>query len=262
MAEWSPEEYDAALDSYLDLQEAVLAGRRLVKKELYRELHQRFPRRSEKSFERRFQNISSFLDQMGLTWVPGLVPLPNFSVTEMGASWKRVTGRRGMPAAVPEEPAPVGEVFAVKPAPRRVEPDVLSVTVPQWEAILEARNRNGQAGEQFVVDEERKRLADMGLQGAEGRVRHVSATYPTSPFDVLSAFDHGADMHIEVKTTAGPAKTAFYMSAAEYDFAQANDDSWRLYRVHGIGLAPRITVFDFGDLTTMNTVPAVTRFWP
>ena len=54
---WSDEELEAAVRSYLEMKDKDLKGIKFSKVEYYRELSKKFGR-SEKSFEYRMQNIS------------------------------------------------------------------------------------------------------------------------------------------------------------------------------------------------------------
>ena len=74
--DWTPAELKAAVDAYLDMQRNARMGLPMVKKQYYRDLHQRFGR-TEKSYEYRMQNISYVFSLMGREWLPGLKPAKN-----------------------------------------------------------------------------------------------------------------------------------------------------------------------------------------
>jgi hypothetical protein len=50
--------------------------------------------------------------------------------------------------------------------------------------------------------------------------------------DVLSFNKDGTVKYIEVKTTQGPAETAFFMSARELAFARQHAERYFLYRIY------------------------------
>lgn len=75
-AGWSDEELAASLTAYREMQRKDAEGIGYMKKQVYRDLAQRFGR-SEKSYEFRMQNISSVLDELGMPWIDGLKPKQN-----------------------------------------------------------------------------------------------------------------------------------------------------------------------------------------
>lgn len=71
--DWTDEELRASVEAYRHMQGLERLGRTGFKKDVYRELANRFAR-TEKSFEFRMQNISAVLALMGRGWLPGLKP--------------------------------------------------------------------------------------------------------------------------------------------------------------------------------------------
>jgi hypothetical protein len=55
--------------------------------------------------------------------------------------------------------------------------------------------------------------------------------YDIKSFDPVT----GEEIHIEVKTTSGPAETPFHMSASEVEYAKARSVKYKLYRVYLYG---------------------------
>lgn len=98
-----------------------------------------------------------------------------------------------------------------------------SMTPAAFRALQQTWERNGQMGEQFVVQRERDRLIAAGRPDLAARVRHVSESDPTSPYDILSfegtSPDQEAERYIEVKATSGVGME-FEMSEAEWLFAE------------------------------------------
>ncbi|MCO4862858.1 HNH endonuclease [Cupriavidus sp. WGlv3] len=70
---WSDAELAASVGAYKKMAQSYLAGQRVNKSAIYRELEGQFGR-SAKAFERRMQNISAVLRDLGSGWVPGLMP--------------------------------------------------------------------------------------------------------------------------------------------------------------------------------------------
>ena len=76
---WSIEELEASVKSYLEMRQKDLEGKKYKKKEYYQRLSTEFSR-TEKSFEYRMQNISYVFSLMGRDWVKGLKPAKNVGV--------------------------------------------------------------------------------------------------------------------------------------------------------------------------------------
>lgn len=73
---WSKEELEASVQAYREMLSMQQSGKKFVKKSIYRELSERFGRKSG-AFERRMQNISAIYEESGLEWVVGLKPQKN-----------------------------------------------------------------------------------------------------------------------------------------------------------------------------------------
>ena len=73
---WSDDELKDAVVAYRRMQIDLDAGKRVVKKAVYKALADKWGR-SETSYERRMSNISAVLDLYGREWIKGLKPLSN-----------------------------------------------------------------------------------------------------------------------------------------------------------------------------------------
>jgi len=104
------------------------------------------------------------------------------------------------------------------------------------------RNRQlGKAGEEFVVDLERERLAHRDRDDLARKVRWVAAEDGDGAgFDVLSFDTQGSERLIEVKTTNGAAQTPFFLTRNEIEVAGERPEHWHLYRVHLFAQQPQI----------------------
>ena len=107
-------------------------------------------------------------------------------------------------------------------------------------AARDAQNRAlGRKGEELVITHEKDRLKRAGREDLAGQVTHVSVVEGDGAgYDVRSYEIDGLPRHIEVKTTHGPANTAFFMSSNEVAFNAKNTGSYYLYRL-----------FEFNELT-------------
>lgn len=73
---WSREELEAAVISYIEMRQKSLDGESFIKKEYYKELSDHYGR-TIKSYEYRMQNISYVYSLMGREWLKGLPPAKN-----------------------------------------------------------------------------------------------------------------------------------------------------------------------------------------
>ncbi|CAB3847448.1 hypothetical protein LMG26854_02777 [Achromobacter aegrifaciens] len=74
--EWSEEELAATARAYRDMYAKLQANVPFVKSRYYEQLSQQFDR-EDGAYERRMQNFSAILDELGLPWLQGLKPQAN-----------------------------------------------------------------------------------------------------------------------------------------------------------------------------------------
>jgi hypothetical protein len=128
-------------------------------------------------------------------------------------------------------------------APAKQRPWQLERLIKKFDPVeRDFRNRSlGKAGEAFVLEVERKNLANIERPDLSRKVRWVAAEEGDGAgYDILSFDPNGKERFIEVKTTNGSAKTPFYLTRNEHQTAVARAESWRLYRVHLFAQIPRI----------------------
>lgn len=77
------------------------------------------------------------------------------------------------------------------------------ITESQFLQIQERRKEIGRQGEEFVVEYERKKLAESDNLELATRVKRISIDDIGAGYDVLSFTTTGDEKHIEVKTTIG-----------------------------------------------------------
>jgi Domain of unknown function (DUF3883)/Domain of unknown function (DUF3427) len=148
-------------------------------------------------------------------------------------------GLKLVPPAEPVNPAvPIPGRLTRIPTPRPTRPGAAKSGVRGRRAVLpgqDARNAAlGLAGELLVLEHERQRLRDTGRIDLADQVVHTSVVEGDSAgFDIRSFNADGMDRYIEVKTTAGPASNAFFISPNEVDFSAKHPDSYVLVRVSG-----------------------------
>src|SRR5450432_3170897 len=74
---WKDDELDAIIESYFAMLMADLAGQPYVKSRHSAVLMAQIGR-SHRSVEFKHQNVSAVLDELGLPWIPGYIPKPNY----------------------------------------------------------------------------------------------------------------------------------------------------------------------------------------
>ena len=245
---WQDDELDAIVADYFVMLMADLAGRPYIKSRHSAALMAQIGR-THRSVEFKHQNISAVLDELGLPWIPGYMPKRNYQNAIFAGIDRYLTEH---PAILKEAPSPPPSlpselaVFVDPPTPRDSDervPEGLRRLVKKFDPVeRDRRNRSlGTAGEEFVFEIERARLAHNDQADLARQVRWVAADEGDGlGYDVLSFDEQGRERLIEVKTTNGAALTPFFLSRNEWEVAKEREADWRIYRVHLFGKNPRI----------------------
>lgn len=247
-ADWQDDELDAIVADYFAMLEADLAGHSYVKSAHSKALMNQIGR-THRSVEFKHQNISAVLDELGLPWIPGYKPKRNYQNAIFGAL-DRYLSRN--PAALERVNQRIqtsedwGEIFVPQP---KLDPEVgalpaeLARLVRKFDPVLrDFRNRAlGRAGEEFVLQIERRNLAATDRHDLARKIRWVSTEDGDGAgYDILSFNPDGRECLLEVKTTNGPARTPFFLTRNELAMAKQRALEWRIYRVHCYATGPRI----------------------
>ena len=255
MPAWSREEVEATVADYFAMLDKELRGADYNKTTHRRALSQLLQGRSDGAIERKHQNISAILLELGFTYIPGYKPLSNYqqllfdvvsdrlsaSPTLIEAVQRQVTEPVQVPtvddilAAWTEPPTPdrsAGQYACRAPQPRRGV---------DYIAIEAANSSLAHAGEVFALRYEVARLTHAGKDKLAARVEHVSATQGDGlGYDIRSFEETGEDRLNEVKTTKfGPA-TPFLVTRNELAFSQKEPDRFHLYRAFSFREAPKL----------------------
>jgi hypothetical protein len=121
------------------------------------------------------------------------------------------------------------------------EPERLRRLVRKFDpAERDARNRRlGKEGEELVFLHEQQRLRTADREDLARRVEWTSEVRGDGAGYDIRSFDlDGEERLIEVKTTNGPAKTPFYLSANEHSFSEERPDVFRLMRLYSFNDKP------------------------
>lgn len=253
---------EATVADYLQMLSAELRGEAYSKAEHRRNLLPLLRGRSPGAVERKHGNISAVLLELGYPYIEGYKPFVNYQQLLFDVVSERIAAARELEALVEADvtaPAPAPTIDDIltalvdPPRPskaadrvRERAPWAYGATPRRRPAVdylrRESENRSlGTAGEQFVLDFERARLAAAGHERLAARVEHVSQTRGDGDgFDILSYESSGRERLIEVKTTRYGAQTPFFVTANEVGVSEREADRYQIYRVFGFRSSPKL----------------------
>ncbi len=225
-----------------------LAGKKYTKSNYCAALMARTGR-THRSVEFKYQNVSAVLEKLGMPWIKGYRPKPNYQNAIFDAIDRYLTGNPAIIQTVssPNEATPLPvSVFVEPPTPAVLDqpiPARLRRLVRKFDPVeRDRRNRSlGKAGEEFVMQLEWQRLVDADRSDLANKVRWISTEDGDGAgYDVLSFEVSGRESLIEVKTTNGSARTPFFLTRNERDVAAERPEAWRIYRVHLFSQSPTV----------------------
>lgn len=256
---WSLTEAEALVADYCDMLVRELRGERYNKAARNKVL-QALTGRSHGSIERKHQNVSAILRELGYRFVDGYKPLGNYQELLYEVVVARVRHDRSLALALlraaqenPAEPPVRGILDRLVSAPQGTANAPRSVreggAARRFEApvdyvAVEARNTAlGEQGELWVVEFERARLRKAGKERLAEQIEHVAATEgPRAGFDVRSFEANGGDRLIEVKTTGGPIGMPFFVSPHELSTSRKRASEYHLYRAFDFNRNARLFI--------------------
>jgi hypothetical protein len=244
---WRDDELDLIVADYFAMLGAELSGHPYVKSQHNAAIMAQTGR-SRGSVEFKYQNISALLDALGMPWIPGYLPRKNYQNAIFQAIDRYLTQHpRVLNLDSPAPPVRAPANIFVEPPVFDPEltpvPDGLLRLVRKFDPVeRDYRNRSlGNAGEQFVLELERRHLTETSRPDLARKVRWISAEDGDGAgFDILSFDPAGQERLLEVKTTNGSARTPFFLTRTECETASERPDHWRIYRVHLFASNPRI----------------------
>jgi hypothetical protein len=187
---------------------------------------------------------------MGLPWIVGYKPKRNYQASIFSAIDRYLSSNEAVAVyqqlppsvlAIADESATFVEAPKLEVESER--PWQLERLIKKFDPVeRDLRNRSlGKAGEEFVLEFEKKKLEKLQRPDLVKKIRWVSVDEGDGAgYDILSYEPDGQERLIEVKTTNGAARTPFFISENECQKAAASAESWRLYRVHLFAQNPRI----------------------
>ena len=257
--DWTRIEVEATVSAYLEMLLLELRGGPYNKAQHRRALLQLLNNRSEGAVERKHQNISAILIEMGLPYIEGYKPLRNYQELLRNVVRKRVfdtpaliptvqTEIERIPLSVPnvddilrvlvDPPVSKGKPVAPGIRERPREPYAFRTNF----LMREAQNAHlGRVGEEFVINFERARLISEGQERFAARIERVSLTKGDQEgYDILSFSANGRERLIEVKTTSFGAYTPFFVTRNELETSKMAAEQYHVYRVFNFRRAPHL----------------------
>lgn len=241
-SDWSQGAVDLIVADYFAMLGLELVGQPFNKAARNRVL-QGLTGRVHGSIEKKHQNISAVLIRLGLPWINGYKPLPNFqnALIDGIGRYLALKGEPiiGVATAAPTklaEPASlwIGPPPSLSPDDQK-ETEALRRLVRKFDpAKRDAANRKlGRQGEELVLEHERSRLVAGGRKDLERKLEWTSEVQGDGAgYDIRSFELNGSERLIEVKTTNGSALTPFFLSENERAFSEERPDAFRLMRLH------------------------------
>lgn len=271
---WYREEIKELVSSYMKMLAQELNELPYEKNALIDELRIKLNRNRVSEIEQKFRNISSILSINGQPYVGSLVPLFPYDQMLEDDVFQFLSGDDGIRQLInnvaDHEPSvlPAIDDLALLivnppsnlPGKSKLQPS--GIRVPR--KILdfqsrEDRNRKlGRQGEAFVIELEKKRLAETGLKILAEKIDWVSETQGDGLGYDLRSFDtDGSDIFIEVKTTTMGIDFPFLISANEVRVSEEIGSSYRLYRVFNFKKEPKLYILSGPISKTCQLVPMV-----
>lgn len=261
MADWSRIEVEAAVADYLEMLASELRGEPFNKAEHNRNLLALLNDRTRGSIERKHQNISAILIEVGYPYIDGYKPLGNYQELLREVVEDRLRSENSLEQEIaalvvspPASESPLSDILDMavpvpvpdREAPSRVYESLSASTRAPKRNYLEMEARNGAlglAGERLVLRYEQERLSRAGQSRLAGKIVHISATESDSlGFDILSYENDGRERLIEVKTTRFGSLTPFFASRNEVEVSARRQDDYQLYRLFRFSEQPKLFV--------------------
>ncbi|MEO8360405.1 MAG: DUF3883 domain-containing protein [Vicinamibacteria bacterium] len=252
---WSNEEVEATVADYFAMLDKEIRSVPYSKTVHRRGLLNLLDGRSDGAVERKHQNISAILIELGFVYISGYKPLSNYQQKLYDVVSDRLTQSHALKTTLHEQVTASVEVPTVadiltawtlpptlsKPRPVFADRPPRPRRGVDYVAMEAANGSLGLAGEEFTVAFEKARLIHAGKDGLAERVEHVSlSTGDGLGYDIRSFETSGEDRLIEVKTTKYGPMTPFFVTRNEVAASQRERERFHLYRAYDFRNAPRL----------------------
>lgn len=259
MAEdWTREEVEATISDYFDMLAMELREEWFNKAVHNRNLQKLLNGRSKGAIEKKHQNISAVLIELGYPYVDGYKPLPNYQGLLRDIVEERLAGAVNLDQAAAAavdtkiiQIPKVKDVLSILVPPPAQEPDgrllydrPSRIRKPGRRNFLEIESRNrslGEAGEKLVIEYEQQRLWRAGKKDLSNRIEHVASSQGDHlGYDILSYELDGRERLIEVKTTRFGSLTPFFATRNEVGVSESQNEHYQLYRLFNFTRQPKM----------------------
>ena len=253
---WDRIEVEATVADYLHMLVLELSGQNYNKSAHRKKLLSTLNKRTDGAVERKHQNISAILIELGFPYISGYKPLGNYQqllreVVEERINQDQRLDTVALNATSTPAIAPLVSDFSkfivdapkISTVAREPKPKSYGSALPLKRDYLEREARNislGSAGEEFVLNYEHFRLHNLGCKSLADKVKHVSLDGDNFGYDILSFEPSGQERFIEVKTTAFGKETPFFISRGEIGFAKEYSEKYFLYRLFEFRKQPKM----------------------
>lgn len=244
---WAKTEQRWIVEDYLDMLQLELVGGKFVKSQRNRRLRLKLRNRSRGSVEYKHQNISAVMQLLGHPWIRGYKPLANFQRSLLKAVLEALAQAGGLSALLSADPPsrpPPPNLKIRQGVPDSIhlppDPEIQRILAGHDPAARDARARQlGEAGERYLLDSERRRLASLGRPDLAGKVRWIAKEEGDGAgFDILSYSPDGAERWLEAKTTNGPDTTPFWITSNELRVSEKHPGKYRVARIYAFKRQP------------------------
>ena len=243
--DWTEDELDLIVADYFAMLAAEQTGRPYVKSHHGARLMAQIGR-THRSVEFKHMNISAVLEELGHPTIRGYKPKANYQRSILQAIERHLL-RPASPwvdaATGVAEPPSLFLEAAPPLLPPKARPQELERLVRKFDpGERDFRNRAlGRAGEEAVFHFERQSLEVSDRPDLARKVRWVAQEDGDGAgYDIHSYEPDGRERLVEVKTTAGPRTTPFYLTRNENSLAEERTEAFRLLRVYSFAREPRM----------------------
>ncbi len=272
---WSRLECELIVEDYLEMLASECRLERYNKAAHRRKLKPKLSGRSDSSIEFKRQNVSAVLIRAGHVYILGYKPAWNYQELLETVVLDRIKGDEQSLQIIEStlidqlgSEVSVGDTKSIiVPPPER--PPAKSVRDKRRRyarkidyAARELRNRRlGAKGEEFVVNFERKRLAEIGREDLIGDVEWTSKEKGDGTGYDIRSFQDDTDepYYIEVKTTNSGMHQPFMISANEVSFSNEFSEHFALYRVFEFSRSPMLFVLEGSVANRVDLTPTMYR---
>ncbi len=248
---WSIGEVELIIEDYFSMYSSELLLKPYNKTEHRNKLKLLLNNRSDGSVEKKHQNISAVLINLGLPFIKGYKPLWNYQllleekVNDFLFNHQSNLEQRiiSFTDAIPFESDK--ELILDSPPEKQLikEPNSNYNRKPFKINYLEREQQNsvlGSKGEELVIRFEERRLRSLGREDLVREIEWIARYDDGAGYDIFSKNEDGSDRYIEVKTTKLSKETPIFFSKREFDFSIKYREQFNLYRLFNFNDQPKM----------------------